>query len=253
MNAKRFLGFLIPAFIASLIYGYVQMPNQDRVKANNDNIPKTKFKDRKTDKSVTGEVGTFPKLRRDLLEVKPQPYSGVRRNLFASSYFVEPNENISITLPEVLPDPPAPEVVIPVAPPPPPPPTAQEIARQELSKYKFVGFFKKGDKQTIFLSSAGDILLLRKGDYISRDHKYLVTNITDTTLMLHKDGAGDFSIKLNEQESLSAVSLPSATMAPAQRRISPAPEEPESQEPAELQPVPEDEPQTGEQLQPEED
>ena len=31
MISKRILVFLIPAFIASLIYGYLQMPHQERV------------------------------------------------------------------------------------------------------------------------------------------------------------------------------------------------------------------------------
>jgi len=194
MRSKRLLAFLIPAFIASLIYGYLQMPKQERVKTGDDRAiqkPQTKKGQPGQKPAALG----FPRLRIDLLERKSQPYPGVRRDLFSAVFaFSQSEEEI-----EVLPEEP-PEVIT-------PPPSPQEIARQELTRYKFVGFFKKGEKKTIFLSTAGEILLVRKGDYLGRDRKYYVVNITDTTLTLRKEGAGDFSIKLTDQESLSAVPL----------------------------------------------
>jgi hypothetical protein len=250
MKSKRILGFLILVFIASLIYAYLQMPQQERVTTGEQRSQAQKQQQRQ--KGATTGNGGYPRLRNDLLERKSEPYPGVRRNLFSAAFPSGKGKEEVEVLPEVILPP-----VIAVTPPPPPPtptPTPQEIVRQELGRYKFVGFLKKGEKRTIFLASNGEILLVRKGDYLGRDRRYFVVNITDTTLELRKDGAGDFSIKLTDQEALSAVPLfSSPAMAPV---ISgPGPQEQERYQPEqpEFLPVPDSEPQTEDQLQPEED
>lgn len=258
MISKRFLGFLIPAFIAALIYGYLQMPQQERVTTGDDKSkPRLPTKKQQPgDKIVVKGSEGYPRLRSDLLERKSQPYPGVRRNLFFTSFVsgqgedeieVPPEEPLEVIVPPVVVE------VPPPPPPPPPPPSPQEIVRKELALYKFVGFFKKGEKKTIFLSSAGEVLLVRKGDYLGRDRKYYVVNITDTNMELRKAGAGDFTIKLTDQESLSAVPLrnsPSATGTSSQ-----APPEQESYLPdqPEFLPASDEEMPIEEQLQPEED
>lgn len=253
MISKRILAFLIPAFIASLIYGYLQMPQQKRVTTEDvkgNQRPQVKAQS----EQETAAVGSdgYPRLRSDLLERQPQPYPGVRRDLFSAVSAVSHIEEVI----EVLPEEPPEEIipVVAVAPPPPPPPSPQEIAQQELARYKFLGFFKKGEKQTIFLSTAGEVILVRKGDYLGRDRKYYVINITDTTLELRKDGAGDFLIKLTDQETLSAVPLradPSA-MPAASSQVAPEQEQylPDQ---TQFQPIPVEEPPTEDHLQPEED
>jgi hypothetical protein len=127
-------------------------------------------------------------------------------------------------------------------------PSPQEIARQELSRYKFVGFFKKGDKKTIFLATDGEVLLVRKGEYIGRDRKYYVVNITDTDMKLRKEGAGDFSIKLTDQESLSATPF----RPPLPFRPSVPEQDADRLDQPEFLVIPDDETQTEEQFQPEE-
>ena len=254
MISKRILAFLIPAFIASLIYGYLQMPQQERATTGDDKNmqrPQTKKQQQGEKTAAVGSEG-YPRLRSDLLVRNSQPYPGVRRNLFSSAFVSEQGENEGEDLPEETPEVVAPVEVAP-PPPPPPPPSPQEIAQRELALYKFVGFFKKGEKKTIFLSTGGEILLVRKGDYLGRDRKYYVVNITETTLELRKAGAGDFSIKLTDQESLSAV--------PTGPVLSPVnsgrqPQEPSQERPlpeqSEFQPIP-DENLPTDQLQPEED
>jgi hypothetical protein len=255
MISKRILGFLIPAFIAALIYGYLQMPQQERVKGGEVQRPPAK----KQPQGVKNAVKTegYPHLRSDLLERKPHSYPGVRRNLFSAAFVSGPGEDEVEVLPEPPPQviaPPVVEVTPPPPPPPPPPPSPQEVVKKELTLYKFVGFFKKGEKKTIFLATAGDVFLVRKGDYLGRDRKYYVVNITDTSLELRKAGAGDFMIKLTDQESLSAVPLR------ASPPVSPgtsgqAPQEQGSDRPGqpELQSLPEEELPTEDQLQLEED
>jgi hypothetical protein len=207
--SKRFLVFLIPAFIASLIYGYLQMPQQERVTTRDGKAiqrPQVK-KQQQGQKSATIGSDSYPRLRTDLLERKSQPYPGVHRDLFSSAFDVSPSEERIEILAEESSEIFVPPVVVVPPPPPPPPSTPQEVAQQELAHYKFVGFLKKGEKKTIFISTGDEVLLVRKGDYLGRDRKYYVVNITDTTLELHKEGAGNFSIKLTDQESLSPVFL----------------------------------------------
>lgn len=255
MISKRLLGFLIPAFIASLIYGYMQMPRQERITGRADKVIQGSAAQKRGQSLKSAKTGdSYPLLRSDLLERKSQPYLGVRHDLFFSALTAGQEEDVIDIPPE---EPPAEvvvqPVVIPPPPPPPPPPSPQEVARKELSQYKFVGFYKKGEKQTIFLSSSGEIFLVRKGDYLGRDRKYYVLNITDTILELRKEGAGDFSIKLSDQESLSAVSLR------GEKPLEHAPASPRSVQEMDLpdQPefltVPDEEPQDEEPIQPEED
>ncbi|MBE0503627.1 MAG: hypothetical protein IBX46_05790 [Desulfuromonadales bacterium] len=236
MMSKRLLGFLIPAFIASLIYGYLQMPKQERITSGEQ---RSQSKMQQASRDNNG----YPRLRSDLIDRKSQPYPGVRRNLFGNSQRVV--EEIEVYIEE-----PPPVIVPPVVitPPPPPPPSPQEIARKELSRYKFVGFFKKGEKQTIFLATDGEVLLVRKGEYIGRDRKYYVVNITDTEMELRKEGAGDFSIKLTDQESLSAIPRPSSPPSGPTGQ----PQEAYRLDQPEFLVIPDEETQTGEQFQPDE-
>lgn len=253
MISKRTLGFLIPAFIASLIYAYLQMPRQERVSTGDDKItqrPQTKKQQRGQKSAKSGSEGGYPRLRSDLLERKSQPYPGVRRDLFSAAFVLSQREGETEIFLEAPPEVITPPVV--VAPPPaPPPPSAQEIAQQELGRYKFVGFFKKGEKRTIFLSTNGEVFLVRKGEYLGRDRKYYVVNITDTTLELHKVDAGDFTIKLTDQESLSAVPLRSPVI--PERPIQESEQKSYLPEQPEFQPIPDEALPTEDQLQPEED
>lgn len=258
MISKRLLAFLILAFIASLIYGYLQMPQQERVTTGDEKAlqrPQAKKQQQGQKTAVTGSEG-FPRLRNDLLERKFQPYPGVHRDLFSAAFAVSQSEEEIEALPEEPPEEITPPAVVAVVPPP-PPPSPQEIARQELARYKFVGFFKKRENKTIFLSTAGEILLVRKGEYLGFDRKYYVVDVTDTTLTLRKEGAGDFSIKLTDQESLSAIPLQAAPSVSPVTPSRPMSEQSEllpstDEEPTEDQPT-QDQPTTEDQLQPEED
>lgn len=251
MTSKRLLAFLIPAFIVALIYAYLQTPRQERVTpGNKDGAQRSTGKKSEQSPKISGG---YPRLRSDLLERKSQPYPGVRRDLFFSAFPAGQDEEVTGIIPEAPTAVEPPEVPVAPPPPPPPPPSPQELARQELSRYKFLGFFKKGVKQTIFLSSSDEIFLVRKGDYLGRDRKYYVVNITDTTLELRKDGAGDFSIKLTDQESLSAVSRQGQSkLENGPSSLRPA-QEMGTQAQPEFQTIPDEERQSDEQIQSEED
>lgn len=216
MITKRTLFFLLPILIISLIYGYLKTPQQKQVVTVNDNKVKEKLNTNKKQQGVkVNTIGNdgFPRLRTDLLERESKSYPGVHKNLFSAvggSGQIEVQE-------EVLPEP-LPEEITPVYVPP-PPPSPQEVAAKELALYKFVGFFKKGDKKTVFLSTAGEVSLVHIGDHLGRGREYYVKNITDSKMELHKKGVGDFSIKLIDQEALSAIFLKPAVSEPSDQQM----------------------------------
>ena len=72
-----------------------------------------------------------------------------------------------------------------------------------MAKFTFLGFLKKDNIKTIFLSKDKEIFLAKKGDKIAG--RYEIANITDDALMISilPDG-GEIIIPLVENRSLSA-------------------------------------------------
>ena len=84
----------------------------------------------------------------------------------------------------------------------PPPAVAEPTPLQrEMAKFTFLGFLKKENRKTIFLSNGKEIFLVKKGDKIAG--KYDVTSLTDETLTISsiKDG-GEILIPLVENRPL---------------------------------------------------
>ena len=98
----------------------------------------------------------------------------------------------------------------PVVPPKAPPATAQppELTpvQRDMAAFTFLGFLKKGDRKTIFLSSNKEIFLARKGDRLAG--KYDVTNITDEALLITSQDGGEIIIPLVENKPLFAPAQP---------------------------------------------
>jgi len=143
------------------------------------------------------------KLRLDLLDATPPPFAGFRRNIFQPIFREEAKPSkLPLPAPPVrpaLPKPPPPPPAVPVPPAAPAPTPVQ----QEMARFTFLGFLKKDNQKTIFLSSSNEIFLVKKGDKIAG--KYEVTNITDEALTIHvlADGS-EIIIPLVENKPLSA-------------------------------------------------
>jgi hypothetical protein len=81
-----------------------------------------------------------------------------------------------------------------------PEPPSVKIQR-EMAQFNFLGFLKKGDRRTIFLSSSNEIFLVKKGDMIAG--KYQVANITDEMLAVRsKENGIEVIIPLMENRPL---------------------------------------------------
>ncbi len=73
--------------------------------------------------------------------------------------------------------------------------------QRDLARFTFLGFLKKENRETIFLSGNNEIFLAKKGDTIAGN--YLIVNITDEMLVIRSlaDG-GETVIPLSENRPL---------------------------------------------------
>lgn len=191
---------LVAGFACSLFYGLTHMPEQKTV-ARLTNLPGMAAKvQKKGQQQVQTADGTRVQL--ELFDRKSSGSYGASRNIF------KPLFSGSANMPPLPPPPPLPEETVkaaPVAPPPPPPVSAPEPTpvQRDMAKFTFLGFLKKDNIKTIFLSKDKEIFLAKRGDKIAG--KYEVANITDDALMISilPDG-GEIIIPLVENRSLSA-------------------------------------------------
>jgi hypothetical protein len=101
--------------------------------------------------------------------------------------------------------PPPVAVVAPVMPVTPPPPADEaETLQSTLARFTFLGFLKKDNRKTIFLSKDKDIILVRKGESFAK--RYEATSITDQALTIRVTDTGEeIVIPLVENRALSAA------------------------------------------------
>jgi hypothetical protein len=196
MNRQRMvLTVFLGLFVCSLLYAFLRMPPQKTVEKLKYVPGMTAQVSRATQSSGADIV----RLRLDLLELKQGRSFTGGKNIFYGAFAEAPKK---------------PVIPLPPPPPPPPPPVPVEtklppavaeptLLQREMAKFTFLGFLKKENRKTIFLSNGKEIFLVRKGDKIAG--KYDVTSLTDETLTISsiKDG-GEIHIPLVDNRPLSA-------------------------------------------------
>lgn len=201
MNRQKvLLALLLLLFCGAVVTSYFRMPEQKSV-AQLKYAPGAVAEPRaKGQPQTTGD----DRLRLDLLDQQKDRFSGYKRNIFKPVFHEEQK-----ALP-VLPPPPPPKK-LPLPPPakpptvatPTPPPVAQPTPIQrDMAAFTFLGFLKKGDRKTIFLSSNKEIFLARKGDRLAG--KYDVSTITDEALVITSPDGAEIVIPLVENRPLAA-------------------------------------------------
>ena len=122
-------------------------------------------------------------VRLDLLDApRPEPPASPR-NLFAG-----------LTAP--LPPPPPPPLPPPPPPPPAPPsgPTPEELERervkQELGRYRYLGYLQKGSEPEGFLSTGDELLTVHPGEVVPPKGRFHVTALTDEALKISDPQTG---------------------------------------------------------------
>jgi len=197
MNRQRaILAGTLALFACSLIYSFLRMPKLERV-------DKLTFQPGMTAaplKSVQNKGSDEARVRLDLLERKQGALSVGGRNIFQSLFDTGTRKSL-VPLPP--PPPPPPPVPPPVQLPSLPQVIEPTPLQRDMARFTFLGFLKKENRKTIFLSNGKEIFLVKKGDKISG--RYDVTALTDEALTITsiQDG-GEIVIPLVENRPLAA-------------------------------------------------
>jgi len=147
-------------------------------------------------KSVQSGESDVARVRLDLLEKGGGTLPSGGKNIFRALYDV----GIKKTLIPLPPPPPPPPVKIFV---PPPQVIEPTPLQREMATFTFLGFLKKDNKKTIFLSNGKEIFVVKKGDKISG--KYDVTAVTEEALTITSiESGGEVVIPLVENSPLAA-------------------------------------------------
>jgi hypothetical protein len=129
-------------------------------------------------------------LRLDLLEREQSGFKGYRRNLF-KPIFIDDIKFMKQKSVATKPLPLPPVAVAPVAPIPVPDPAeiAAQVHQKTLAQFTYLGYLKKDNRKTIFLSKDKEIILVRKGEKFAK--RYEATNITEQALTIKVIDSGD--------------------------------------------------------------
>lgn len=197
MNRQRaILAALLILFACSIVYSVLRMPKQERV-AKLTYQPGMTAKPLKADQVSEADAA---RVRLDLLERGAGTLPGGGRNIF-HTLFAAGSKKTLIPLP---PPPPPPERIVE----PPPVASAPQVIeptpmQREMATFTFLGFLKKDNRKTIFLSNDKEIFVVKKGDKISG--KYDVTALTEEAITITSvSSGGEIVIPLVENRPLAA-------------------------------------------------
>jgi hypothetical protein len=89
-------------------------------------------------------------------------------------------------------------------------PVLPVVVENALSRFTFLGFLEKDGEKTVFLSSSGNLFLVKRGERFGIDQEFLVADIDDDLLKVrHVGREGLIEIQLIEQQKLNtSVSAP---------------------------------------------
>ncbi len=190
MNRQKLLLSVLFAVLAlSVVYSFWRMPRQKTV-ATLTYSPRSAAKVKKAPEQALSDE---TRVRLDLLN-RESAFSGFRRNIFGP--VIQEKRPIIATrrAPAVKPVP---------LPPPVQTPQPSPVQR-DMAQFTFLGFLKKENRKTIFLTGNNEIFLVKKGDIIAG--KYQVAEITDEMLTIRASGnGGEVIIPLIENRPLMAT------------------------------------------------
>lgn len=208
MNRKKLALFvLLIVLVLAVVWSFITVPRQKTVRT-------LKYAPGRTQATVKAEAtaakpsatpaapGDERTLRLDLLEREQSGFKGYRRNIF-KPIFVDDFTLMKQKAVAIKPPP-----IPPVAYVPPPivaPPVVQpETLQNTLARFVFLGYLKKDNRKTIFLSKDKDIILVRKGDKFAG--RYEAKSVTDQALtIVATDTGAEIIIPLIENQPLFAA------------------------------------------------
>lgn len=142
-------------------------------------------------------------LRLDLLEREQPGFKGYHRNIF-KPVFTDEIKLMKQRAAAIKPLPVPPVAVVAQPPAPVQPAVQPETHQTVLARFTFLGFLKKDNRKTIFLSKDKEIVLVRKGEIFAKN--YEATAITDQALTIRVIDTGEeIVIPLTENRPLTAA------------------------------------------------
>lgn len=197
---KALLSALLILFAMAILYSYWKMPREKTVKT----LTYRPGAAASVKKPPTPTLPETMRVRLDLLNNKQPEFNGFRKNIFST--VVQDGRRTgkrSKVRHSSLHTPPP--VAVPTPPTPPPAPQPSPI-QQDLAQFTFLGFLKKDNRKTIFLTAGSELFVVKKGDTILG--KYQVADINDEMLSirsLQSGNGGNIVIPLVENRPLSVA------------------------------------------------
>lgn len=225
-RSRRLMVIAVIIFILSLVYAWLETPRLEKAPPLSDK--KVVGAENKSTEEVARPYAG--RLRVDLLTHETGEYSGIKRDLFTGK--------VAASAPPPPPPPPSePEVVATPAPEPVPDEVSAapvaEVVRTQLAQFTFLGYLKKKFQQSVFLTAAGEIFIVKQGDRFGDQSRFEVQTIAVDKMIISDHVSGSFiSVSLVEQAPLVPDEMPSATTLPGASRYHPASAAPPVSQPA---------------------
>jgi len=211
MNKQKLVLFIaLIVLVLAVIWSFMSAPRPKTVST----LTRPPVQIRQTEKRLVAAAAAKPSakvsavsddrfVRLDLLEREQTGFKGYRRNIFKPLFTDEVKlmKQRSAAF-KPLPVPPVAVVAKPVI--PVQPAVQPDTHQSTLAQFKFLGFLKKDNRKTIFLSKDKDIVLVRKGETFAK--RYEATEITDQALTIRViDSGEEIVIPLTENKPLAAA------------------------------------------------
>jgi hypothetical protein len=219
MNRQRvLLAALVGLLLLSLAYAFWAMPRQEKAPPRDLSKPATKSstvvkKETKGAKSSRNARDTKGKpsaerLHLDLLATTSESFPGAGRDIFRFHGGWSPAVEVPVAV--------APPVQEVAPPPPPPPPTAEQLLREKVNRFTFLGYLEKGGVRTVFLSGDGEISLVKAGDHFGKGNELVAREVSDRELVVGAAGVAEVvRVQLVENEKLMPTVLGTGQAAPS--------------------------------------
>lgn len=197
MNRKRLaLAILLGVFAVCLVYAYLAMPRLEKAppRSSSQRARSVDTGDLKSEKAKSSDRIDFA-----FLISEPEDFPGAKRDIFRFGQHRPVRTEIPTPVAESLPA----EAVVNTAIMPEVVP--MQVVQRSLGQFTFLGFLDKGGEKTVFLSSGGNLFLVKQGERFGVDREFHVAEIDNKLLKVSHSGRnGLIEIPLIEQQKLAA-------------------------------------------------
>ena len=192
------LSVLLGLLLLCVVYAYFATPSLEKApprKAKEQTVKGQVPKSTEVETSVIGSIS--------LKHSEAEPFPGAKRDIFQFKI-----RKVKKPPAKVLPKPvEKPKVV---EPPKPVSPTPFEIVQKSLARFTFLGFLDRDGEKTVFLSTGGELFVVKSGQRFGSSQEFLITSIEDKLLTVkNKYDNRVLEIPLIENQTLKpSVSAP---------------------------------------------